>query len=154
MKKYFRCIVCGDLHYGELEPKICPTCMQENVYVKCEEKEFFLVSKSKNIDKHNELENKWEYEDVKNNFIEFCDKNKQFILNPEKEHTDIILNGILENQKKKGLKLCPCRLEDKGTFKEKVSLICPCNFFIQEPYKEKKRDTKQCWCGLFIKVEK
>lgn len=26
MKKYWRCTVCGDLHYGILAPDPCPTC--------------------------------------------------------------------------------------------------------------------------------
>jgi len=25
-KTYWRCIVCGDLHYGANAPAICPTC--------------------------------------------------------------------------------------------------------------------------------
>lgn len=25
-KKFWRCSVCGDLHYGKEAPEICPTC--------------------------------------------------------------------------------------------------------------------------------
>jgi rubrerythrin len=25
-KKYFKCGVCGDIHFGEAGPEICPTC--------------------------------------------------------------------------------------------------------------------------------
>jgi len=27
-KKFWRCTVCGDLHYGDEAPEICPTCHQ------------------------------------------------------------------------------------------------------------------------------
>ena len=32
-KKFFRCIVCGDIHYGNAGPEICPTCFQSNKFV-------------------------------------------------------------------------------------------------------------------------
>lgn len=32
MKKFWRCTVCGDIHYGNAPPKICPTCQQVDVY--------------------------------------------------------------------------------------------------------------------------
>jgi len=38
-KKYFRCTVCNDVHYGEAGPETCPTCHQKNVYVEIEQKE-------------------------------------------------------------------------------------------------------------------
>lgn len=38
-KKIWRCNVCNDLHIGLEPPKICPTCMQEDVYVQINEKE-------------------------------------------------------------------------------------------------------------------
>jgi len=27
-KKYWKCTICGDMHYGEKAPAICPTCGQ------------------------------------------------------------------------------------------------------------------------------
>jgi len=39
MKKYFRCNVCNDIHYGMLGPEICPTCAAKNAYVEIDEKE-------------------------------------------------------------------------------------------------------------------
>jgi rubrerythrin len=32
-KEYFRCKICGDIHYGSAGPEICPTCKQENAYM-------------------------------------------------------------------------------------------------------------------------
>lgn len=32
-KSYWLCTVCGDIHFGVLPPKLCPTCLIEDVYV-------------------------------------------------------------------------------------------------------------------------
>ncbi len=73
-------------------------------------------------------------------------KNNDFILNPESAHVDAVADGILINDQKYGLKLCPCRLRD-GSRKRDLELICPCNFKIQEVWQKQGR----CWCGLFVK---
>ncbi len=39
MKKYFRCTICNDIHYGELSPETCPTCKQVNKYVEIDAEE-------------------------------------------------------------------------------------------------------------------
>ncbi|MBI2112086.1 hypothetical protein HYT52_00940 [Candidatus Woesearchaeota archaeon] len=31
-KKYWRCKVCGDIHYGVNPPKECPTCHADEAY--------------------------------------------------------------------------------------------------------------------------
>lgn len=69
-----------------------------------------------------------------------------FKLNPDSEHVDMVVEGVLLNEEKHRLKLCPCRLRD-GTREMDLSLICPCNFKIQETWKTKG----ECWCGLFVK---
>jgi rubrerythrin len=38
-KKFFRCNVCNDIHYGVFPPEICPTCRAENAYVEIDAKE-------------------------------------------------------------------------------------------------------------------
>ena len=38
-KKFFRCIVCNDIHWGYNAPEICPTCLNKNAYIEIEEKE-------------------------------------------------------------------------------------------------------------------
>ena len=69
-----------------------------------------------------------------------------FMLNPDKNMVEVIAEGILINEKKHGLKLCPCRLRD-GTRERDLELICPCNFKIQETWEKQDR----CWCGLFVR---
>ncbi len=36
-KRFFECEVCGDVHYGEMGPGICPTCGSEEAYEEIEE---------------------------------------------------------------------------------------------------------------------
>ena len=84
-------------------------------------------------------------EEIRKAFEKFTENN-DFILNSDKEFVGKIIDGILENEKKYGLKLCPCRLRN-GTIERDLELICPCNFKIQETWKTQER----CWCGLFVK---
>lgn len=77
-------------------------------------------------------------------------KNNDFKLNPDKEHVDFIVKGVLENEKKHKLKLCPCRLRD-GTREKDLELICPCNFKTHETWLKPKNRPPMCWCGLFVK---
>ena len=80
----------------------------------------------------------------------FCEQN-DFILNPDEEHVDTIIKGVLLNEKKFGLKLCPCRLRD-GTRKKDLELICPCNFKTHSTWLNSPEGRKpMCWCGLFVK---
>ncbi len=36
VKRFFECQVCGDIHYGESGPAICPTCSTEEAYEEVE----------------------------------------------------------------------------------------------------------------------
>lgn len=71
---------------------------------------------------------------------------KDFQLNPNREITDMVAEGLLDNEKKYGLRLCPCRLRD-GTKERDLELICPCKFKAQVTWEKEGR----CWCGLFVK---
>jgi len=41
-KKYWRCTVCGDLHFGVNPPDVCPTCRQSKDKAVEIDKEGFL----------------------------------------------------------------------------------------------------------------
>ncbi len=84
-------------------------------------------------------------EELKKAWEKFTE-NKDFTLNPDPQHVEAIIDGVLELQEKHGLKLCPCRLSDR-TRESELKLICPCNFKTQEIWQKEGR----CWCGLFIK---
>lgn len=38
-KKFFRCNVCNDIHYGISGPEMCPTCQTKNAYVEITKEE-------------------------------------------------------------------------------------------------------------------
>lgn len=38
-KKFWRCTVCNDIHYGIAGPEICPTCQAKNAYVEIDKEE-------------------------------------------------------------------------------------------------------------------
>jgi len=84
-------------------------------------------------------------EELKKVWEEFS-KNNDFKLNPDQEHVDMVAKGVLKNEEKHGLKLCPCRLRD-GTREKDLELICPCNFKTHDTWESKG----MCWCGLFVK---
>lgn len=42
-KKFWRCGVCNDIHYGMAGPEICPTCKVKNAYAEIEAKEAAFV---------------------------------------------------------------------------------------------------------------
>ncbi len=78
-------------------------------------------------------------------FDDFC-RNNEFELNPDKAQVDAVIDGVLENERKFGLKYCPCRVMT-GDLKKDLELLCPCNFRLQDKYREQG----ECWCGLFTK---
>jgi len=42
-KKFFRCNVCNDIHYGVAGSEICPTCQSKNAYVGVDKEEAKFV---------------------------------------------------------------------------------------------------------------
>ncbi len=139
-KQYFRCTVCGDIHYGLTAPMVCPTCASENAYVPVEEREPKMIEFGENT--------KAPSIKVKDQ-VKIWDRwtlDKNFKLNPDKIHTETATEGAIENEKKTGLKYCPCRLRT-GDFEKDIDLICPCNFKIMKTWQDKG----MCWCGLFVR---
>ncbi|MEE8376852.1 MAG: ferredoxin-thioredoxin reductase catalytic domain-containing protein [Candidatus Aminicenantaceae bacterium] len=138
MKKYWRCFVCNDIHYGLAPPDICPTCKVKNAYIEISSHE------AENVTFLNTEMDK----DTFTRAIEAFTENNDFQVNPDKEKVGMLLEGIFNNEKNHGLKYCPCRLIAKER-DEDLKLICPCNFLIHETYKEK--EDGECWCGLFVR---
>ena len=48
-KKFWRCNVCNDIHYGIAGPSICPTCSTKNAFVEIDEKEAKKVLKKLDV---------------------------------------------------------------------------------------------------------
>ncbi len=142
MKKYWRCFVCNDIHYGVKPPEICPTCWVKNAYVEISSEEAKKISSLTKVEFNKE------------NFLEAIEKfteNNEFQVNPDTEKVKMLLDGLFNNEQNHSLKYCPCRLITKD-FVEDLKLVCPCNFLIHETYKDKKDG--ECWCGLFVRRKK
>jgi ferredoxin-thioredoxin reductase catalytic subunit len=69
-----------------------------------------------------------------------------FMLNPDRAMVERLADAVLKNEKKYGLKYCPCRIVS-GDFDKDIELVCPCNFKIQKKWQTKD----ECWCGLFVR---
>lgn len=80
------------------------------------------------------------------NLQDFVKDKKDFQLSKDKDRVNKLVRGILYNEKRYGLKFCPCRIQTKIREKD-LKLVCPCNFKAQKTWQDKK----ECWCGLFEK---
>jgi ferredoxin-thioredoxin reductase catalytic subunit len=142
MKRYWRCFVCNDIHYGVKPPEICPTCGVPHAYVEVTSEE------ARKVESPTEVE--FTETDFRAAIEQFTEDN-EFRVNPDKERVDMLLAGISNNERNHGLKYCPCRLACKD-FAEDLKIVCPCNFLVHETYKGK--EDGECWCGLFIRRKK
>lgn len=142
-KRFWRCIVCNDVHYGAEPPRTCPTCMARNTYVEIDpqtgRKVMIGVGEAAETGQE-ELIRRWE---------DLAERNKQFDLHPDREEVvELAAKGVLRGEEEKGLKYCPCQMKT-GDFVKDLGLVCPCNFFIQPSWDEKG----ECWCKLFVSQE-
>ncbi len=141
MKKYWRCFICNDIHYGVKPPEVCPTCRGVNAFAEVTSAEAGQVSHPKtSMDKAG----------FRRAIEEFASKN-EFQVNPDSAKVDLLIKGVFDNEASHGLKYCPCRLRTKE-FEEDLKIVCPCNFIIHETYKD--REDGECWCGLFVRRKK
>jgi len=143
MKKFWRCFVCNDIHYGVLPPDVCPTCKVKNAYVVISAREAKSICGAA-------AEDDFSKDDFRKAIQKFTEGN-EFMVNPDREKVALLLDGIFSNESHHGLKYCPCRLMSKD-FDEDLKIVCPCNFLIHETYKGV--DKGECWCGLFIRRPK
>jgi ferredoxin-thioredoxin reductase catalytic subunit len=138
MKRYWRCHVCNDIHYGIKPPEICPTCNFKNAYVEISSAEAKKIQSG---------ETEMDKEKFRQAIGEFAEKN-EFQVNPNQEKVNMLIDGIYSCEENHWMKYCPCRLITKD-FDEDLKLVCPCNFLIHETYKDK--EDGECWCGLFVR---
>jgi ferredoxin-thioredoxin reductase catalytic chain len=139
-KRYWRCFVCNDIHYGIAPPELCPTCKVLNAYVEISADEARKIlgggpGVSLTADEFRAA-------------IERLTAGNEFQVNPDRERVNLLVKGIFENERNHGFKFCPCRLFTKN-WEEDLRLICPCNFTIHETYKGVPDG--ECWCGLFVR---
>lgn len=139
MKKFWRCNVCNDVHYGIKPPEVCPTCLARYAYVEISSAEAEKVTAV--------TKTTMSREQFVEAITEFT-KNNEFEINPDRARVEMLLDGLMANEANHGLKYCPCRLAT-GDVVEDLKLICPCNFRAHETYQG--RPDGECWCSLFVR---
>jgi ferredoxin-thioredoxin reductase catalytic chain len=142
MKRFWRCNVCNDLHYGVKPPETCPTCLQKNAYVRVASGEVKRM-----IEPDDQPMDKAGFREA----IEAFASVNEFEVNADKKRVATLIDGVFNNEKNHGLKYCPCRLATKE-FEEDLKIVCPCNFLIHETYRGV--EDGECWCGLFRRRKK
>jgi ferredoxin-thioredoxin reductase catalytic chain len=65
-------------------------------------------------------------------------------LNPDKETTKDLVEGLIINQNRYGYEACPCRLAS-GNKEEDLDIICPCDYRDPDLF---EYDT--CYCSLYV----
>ena len=65
-------------------------------------------------------------------------------LNPDREFTLGLIEGMLVNERRYGYWACPCRLAS-GVKKEDLDIVCPCDY--RDP---DIADYGTCYCGLYV----
>jgi len=70
-------------------------------------------------------------------------KKNGFRLNPDRATVERLIKGLLANEKKYGVRYCPCR-RVSGNLEEDRPKICPCQW-----HKEEIEKDGHCFCGLF-----
>jgi len=70
-----------------------------------------------------------------------------YLLNPNKEDTLALCEGLLTNTKRYGYQSCPCRVADGNRDKDR-DIICPCDY--RDP---DLNDWGACYCALYVTKE-
>ncbi len=68
-------------------------------------------------------------------------------LNPDREMTLMLAEGLLVNLNRYGYQLCPCRLGE-GEMDRDLDIICPCDY--RDAYLD---EYGQCYCSLYVSRE-
>lgn len=74
--------------------------------------------------------------------------NKQgWTVNPDKEFTDSLLEGLTTNWNRYGYFLCPCR-DTEGSREADAAVICPCKYSFGDI-----DQYGHCYCALYLSKE-
>ncbi len=68
-------------------------------------------------------------------------------LNPDREFTLGLVEGLLINERRYGYRACPCRLAT-GDKQQDLDIICPCDYRDAD-----LNEWGTCYCGLYVSEE-
>ncbi len=70
-----------------------------------------------------------------------------YALHADVVHRDATIDSLLDNAKKYGYPVCPCRLAT-GNKEEDADIVCPCEYCVEDV-----EECGACYCLLFVKKE-
>ncbi|MGI6169120.1 MAG: ferredoxin-thioredoxin reductase catalytic domain-containing protein [Christensenellales bacterium] len=70
-----------------------------------------------------------------------------YYLNPDKEFVMDLVEGMLINQERYGMEVCPCRLFT-GTAEDNLDIVCPCIYRDDD-----LAEYEACFCALYVSKE-
>ncbi|MCX6694037.1 MAG: ferredoxin:thioredoxin reductase [Methanomicrobiales archaeon] len=68
-------------------------------------------------------------------------------LNPELKKLEVVIRGLARNQRRYGLRYCPCRLRSGDAVADR-EIVCPCIFHEGEIARD-----GSCHCNLFFSLK-
>ena len=86
------------------------------------------------------------YEDVEL-FVSMVAGRQNWRLNRDREHLEIIINGLMKNYNRYGYFSCPCR-DAEGIKERDRDIICPCEYCRPD-----QEEFGHCYCGLYLTPE-
>ncbi|MBO4302379.1 ferredoxin:thioredoxin reductase [Methanosarcinaceae archaeon] len=76
----------------------------------------------------------------------YADKNG-YMLNPDPEGLDLVIEGLAKRREKYGPQYCPCRIVT-GDKEEDRKIICPCIY-----HKQEIEEDGMCHCALYFRKD-
>ena len=80
-------------------------------------------------------------------YVKMVADHRGWVLNPDSETLDLLIEGLATNKERYGYRSCPCRLATGGKDKDR-DIICPCKY--AEPDIE---EYGYCFCSLYLSKE-
>ena len=93
------------------------------------------------------MSNKKKTKEEARRFVYQVAKHQGWVVNPDEEFVEDIIDGLQTNYNRYGYFLCPCRDGD-GEREADRDIICPCVYNVPD-----QEEHGHCFCGLFLSKE-
>lgn len=98
--------------------------------------------------KETDQKQKSSFEETKSKVLAYAEKyaaKNNYILNPDRESLDLVIEGLAKRREQYGSQYCPCRIVT-GDKEQDRKIICPCVY-----HKDEIEQDGMCHCALFFK---
>ncbi|MFX0095756.1 MAG: ferredoxin-thioredoxin reductase catalytic domain-containing protein [Candidatus Hodarchaeota archaeon] len=80
-------------------------------------------------------------------FARMVIKKQNWVLTPDEEFLDMLMEGLTTNYNRYGYFSCPCR-DASGIREKDKDIICPCDYCVPD-----QQEFGHCYCGLYLTPE-